>query len=444
VSFARETLARKLAELANLAGEPERLLIGYSGGLDSTVLLHALAASRDSHQTPLLAVHIDHGLHGDAAMWSEHCRSVAASLDIEFLELRVKVDRDSGSGPEASARDARYEAFRSIIRQGDWLLSAHHKDDQAETLLLNLMRGSGPAGLAGIGEIQPFGSGWLARPLLDVSRASLREFADAHELARIDDPSNEDRAFDRNYLRHDVMPLLEARWPDVASRLKRSAVLAGEASMLLDQLADSDFNTLGARPDRLPLDKLRQLPAERQRNLLRYVVREMGLPSPPAAQLQSVVADLIPAREDAQPLVVWSDTEVRRYRDQVYVLPATPALAPQNVTAATGGRFILPTGMGELDLEAGASSGLSDAVVAGGIELRFRSGGEEIKPTGQTHTRKLKKLLQEEGVVPWMRDRLPLLYSGEDLVAVADLWIASSAASEPGTAVRWKDRPPIH
>ena len=444
MSFTRETLPRKLAELVNLAGEPERLLIAYSGGLDSTVLLQALASSRESHRKPLLAVHVDHGLHEDAAKWSEHCRSVAATLDIEFLELRVNVDLDSGSGPEAAARDARYEAFRSIIRQGDWLLSAHHKDDQAETLLLNLMRGSGPAGLAGIGEIQPFASGWLVRPLLDVSRASLRAYADAQDLARIDDPSNEDRAFDRNYLRHEVMPLLETRWPDVASRLKRSAVLAGEASMLLDQLADSDFNALGARPDRLPLAKLRQLPAERQRNLLRYVVRELGLPSPPAAQLQSVVADLIPAREDAQPLVLWSGAEVRRYRDQVYVLPATPTSVPQNVTTSTGGRFILPSGMGELNLEEGASSGLSEAVVARGIELRFRSGGEEIKSVGHTHTRKLKKLLQEEGVVPWMRERLPLLYSGGDLVAVADLWIASSAASEPGIAVRWKNRPPIH
>ena len=444
MSFTSEALRRKLAELTNLAGQPNRLLVAYSGGLDSTVLLHALASSRDAHQKPMLAVHVDHGLHEDSANWSEHCRKVAAALDIEFCELQVNVNVESGAGPEAAARDARYAAFRSIAQSGDWLLSAHHKDDQAETLLLNLMRGSGPAGLAGIGEIQPFASGWLVRPLLDVSRASLREFADANDLARIDDPSNEDRAFDRNYLRHEVVPLLEARWPDVASRLKRSAVLAGEAATLLDQLADSDFNSLGARPDRLPLENLRQLPAERQRNLLRYVVRELGLPSPPAAQLQSIVVDLIPAREDAQPLVQWAGAEVRRYRDQVYVLPTAPTELPADVAAATDGRIVLPAGLGELELQAGAPSGLSEAIVAAGIELRFRSGGEKIKYVGQSHTRKLKKLLQEEGVVPWMRERLPLLYSGEDLVAVADLWIASHAASEPGIAVRWKNRPPIH
>jgi tRNA(Ile)-lysidine synthase len=444
VSFTSETLRRKLAELTDLAGDPGRLLIAYSGGLDSTVLLHGLAALRDAYQEPMLAVHVNHGLHEDAASWSSHCRSVATALDIEFCELRVDVDLASGRGPEAAAREARYAAFRSIAQSGDWLLSAHHKDDQAETLMLNLMRGSGPAGLAGIGEIQPFVSGWLVRPLLDVSRASLREFADANNLARIDDPSNEDRAFDRNYLRHEVMPLLESRWPDVTSRLKRSAVLAGEAATLLDQLADSDFNSLHARPDRLPLAELRQLPVERQRNLLRYVVRELGLPSPPAAQLQSIVVDLIPAREDAQPLVRWAGAEIRRYRDQVYVLPAQGVESSVDSCAMVDDRIVLPAGLGELELQAGATNGLSEAVVAAGIEARFRAGGEEIKLAGQSHTRKLKKLLQEEGIVPWMRDRLPLLYCGKDLVAVGDLWIAAHAASEPGIAIRWKNRPPIH
>lgn len=444
MSFDKESLPRKLAELSNLAGQPDRYMVAFSGGLDSTVLLHALASSRDAHQTAMVAVHIDHGLHGDSAKWCEQCESVAGSLDIEFVSVQVDVATDAGQGPEAAARNARYAALGSIVRSGDWLLSAHHKDDQAETLLLNLMRGSGPAGLAGIGEMQPFAAGWLVRPLLDVSRASLRKYADAHDLSRIDDPSNEDQQFDRNYLRHEVMPRLETRWPDVASRLKRSALLAGEASQLLDQLADADFRGLGERPDRLDLSRLRDLPPERQRNVLRYVVRELGLPSPPATQLRSVVLDLIPARDDAQPVVQWQGAEIRRYRDQVYVLPA----AATDETVAAGmiaaSKVALPSGMGELTFEAGASQGLAEAIVSRGLELRFRTGGEEIKPVGQSHTRKLKKLLQEEGVVPWMRERLPLLYSGDDLVAVADLWIAANAASEPGTAINWKNRPPIH
>jgi len=448
VSFDRETLLRKLAELADLAGKPDRYIVAFSGGLDSTVLLHALMASHATHETGMLAVHVDHGLHDDSATWCKHCESFANSLGVDFVSARVDVDVESGQGIEAAARTARYDAFRSLLRAGDWLLSAHHKDDQAETLLLNLMRGSGPAGLAGIGEVQPLAAGWLVRPLLSVLRNELLDYATEHELAWIDDPANEDRQFDRNYLRHEVMPRFEARWPDVASRLKRSASLAGEASALLDQLADADYQVLGERPDRLELARLRDMPPERQRNVLRYVVRELGLPSPPASTLQSVIMDLIPARDDAQPVVQWPGAEIRRYRDKIYVLPADAGEAadagPPKAFEVGMDSIPLKPGLGELNLEPGAPHGLARTVVAAGLEVRYRSGGEEIKPLGQPHTRKLKKLLQEEGVVPWMRERLPLLYSDGELVAVADLWIAASAASEPGIAIRWHNRPALH
>jgi tRNA(Ile)-lysidine synthase len=306
------------------------------------------------------------------------------------------------------------------------------------------MRGSGPSGLAGIGEIQPFGLGWLVRPLLDVSRTALRNYADVHDLSWIDDPSNEDRQFDRNFLRHEILPRLEERWSGVSGRLRQSAVLASEAATMLDQLANEDLQALADRPDRLSLDALRTLPHERQRNVIRYVVRELGLPAPPSKQLRSIVADLLPAREDGQPLVQWKGAEVRRYRDHVYVLPESKIGSETGAMPLTDNAVDLGAGMGELQLVAGAAKGLARKVIDAGLEVRFRSGGEEIKLAGQSHTKKLKKLLQDEGIVPWMRDRLPLLYSGGELVAVADLWIANAAASEPGVAVCWKNRPPIH
>jgi len=219
VSFGQEALLRKLAELADLAGRPDRYVIALSGGLDSTVLTHALATAHDERSTPVLAVYVDHGLQKESAVWSRHCAAFAATLGIEFLSVQADVDEHSGTGPEAAAREGRYAVLQTLIRTGDWLLSAHHKDDQAETLLLNLMRGSGPAGLAGIAEVRPFSVAWLVRPLLSVSQRELRDYATEHELDWIDDPSNQDRHFDRNYLRHEVMPRLEARWPDVASRL---------------------------------------------------------------------------------------------------------------------------------------------------------------------------------------------------------------------------------
>lgn len=444
MSFDRESLLRELMGLAVLSGDPKRLVIAFSGGLDSTVLLHALAVSRDAHGKSLLAVHVDHGLHEDSGRWGDHCEAIARSLDVEIERLSVDVMTDAGKGTEAAARTARYDVLQSLIREGDWLLSAHHKDDQAETLLLNLMRGSGPSGLAGIGEVQPFAGGWLVRPLLPYSQSDLRNYATKHELNWVDDPSNEDRQFDRNFLRHEILPRLEERWPGVSGRLQQSAVLAGEAATMLDQLADDDLQALADRPDRLSLDALRALPSERQRNLIRYVVRELGLPAPPATQLRSILADLLPAREDAQPLVQWKGAEVRRYRDHVYVLPENRFGLEGVAMQLPDGGLDLKTGMGELQLEPGAAQGLTRAVVDAGLEVRYRCGGEEIKPAGQSHTRKLKKLLQDEGIVPWMRDRLPLLYSGGELVAVADLWIAAGAASKPGVAVHWKNRPPIH
>jgi tRNA(Ile)-lysidine synthase len=444
VSFDREGLLRELSGLAALSADPKRLVIAFSGGLDSTVLLHALAVSREVHGKSLLAVYVNHGLHQDSGRWGDHCEAIARSLNVEIERLAVDVMTDAGKGTEAAARTARYDVLRSLIQEGDWLLSAHHKDDQAETLLLNLMRGSGPSGLAGIGEVQPFSAGWLVRPLLPFSQSELRNYATQHELNWVDDPSNEDRQFDRNYLRHEILPRLEERWPEVSDRLLQSAVLAREAATMLDQLADDDLQALADRPDRLSLDALRALPSERQRNVIRYVVRELGLPAPPATQLRSILADLLPAREDAQPLVQWKGAEVRRYRDRVYILSADRCALQQSAMTVTCKGLDLGPGLGELQLDAGAAQGLTSAVVDAGLEVRFRSGGEEIKPAGQLHTRKLKKLLQDEGIVPWMRDRLPLLYSGGELVAVADLWLASAAAAEPGVAVCWKNRPPIH
>lgn len=445
MTFTSEILLRKLAELSDVAGKPSRYVVALSGGLDSVVLTHALATSREEHGTPVVAVHIDHGLHDDSATWSRACEDFAATVGIEFKCSRVDVERDTGRGLEAAAREARYAALEDCIEPGDWLLSAHHQDDQAETLLLNLVRGSGPAGLAGIGLVRRFGDGWLVRPLLGISRRALQEYAAAAGLRWTDDPSNTDQKFDRNYVRHEIMVRLEARWPDVAVRLSRSAQLAGEASELLTDLAALDAATLGARLDRLAIDGLRAMSVARQRNLLRYAARKLGLPMPTAVQLQHVVEQVIAARDDAQPLVRWPGAEIRRYRNQLYLLRAGKSAAPADSgRAITSENLVLDAGLGVLRLQANASTGLSDAIVKRGLELRYRSGGEEFHPYGQSHTRKLKKLLQEEGVVPWMRDRIPLVYAGGELVAAADLWIAADAASQPGTAIRWSDRPAIH
>jgi tRNA(Ile)-lysidine synthase len=443
VILSAETLLLRLRELEAVAASPSRYIVAFSGGLDSTVLLHALATLRAELDIPLLAIHVDHGLHEESEGWSEHCRDTAEQLDVDYLSLSAEVQLESGKGPEASARDARYNALHAELRRNDWLMSAHHCEDQAETLLLNLIRGSGPMGIAGIGVIRRFGPGWLARPLLDTSRQEMQAYASREGLEWIEDPSNVDRRFDRNFLRHDILPRLGARWPDIAARLQRSAAHAGEASLLLSDLAKIDLELLGGEPQKLPIDGLLSLSPARQRNVLRFALRHLGLPTPTAMQLARILKEVIPAREDAQPLVTWPGAAVRRYRNGLYLLPERLQESPATIAVASD-TVPLGPGLGVLELLPGQAQGLSDALMKRDIQIRFRQGGEEFQPYGQLHTRKLKKLLQEEGVVPWMRDRLPLVYAGDDLVAVGDLWFASGAVSEPGIGLRWKERPALH
>jgi tRNA(Ile)-lysidine synthase len=448
MAFSPEVLLSRLAELQEGSASPRRYLIAYSGGIDSSVLLHALVGSAGAHQVPMLAIHINHGLHGDAADWAEHCEKVAASLGVGFVCKSVNVDDSSGLGPEAAARLARYEAFDDLVEAGDWLLSAHHEDDQAETLLLNLMRGSGLAGLAGIGASQRFGYGMLVRPLLGISGGKLKSYAEEQGLRWIDDPTNLDTKFDRNYLRQEIMPALEERWPGVSQRLRKSAELAGEASELLTDLAELDLAAIceGDSPDKLSIEGLKAISEARQRNVLRYASRLCGLPLPPATRLRQITGELIPAREDAQPLVAWPGAEIRRYRDRLYVLGE---VSPVEALAATeltvdGGWLDLGRGRGQLRLEAGVAGGIDSETALHGLSLRFRKGGEEFCPARRKRTHKLKKLLQEDGVVPWMRQRIPLLYSGENLVAVGDLWIAAEASRTNGYGVKWRNRPALH
>jgi len=445
LSFSREALLVALDALTRDTNVPGRYLVAFSGGLDSTVLLHALASSAARDSTPILAAHIDHGLNSDSAVWTEHCRAAAAGMDIEFRSARVQVAANDGKGLEAAARDARYAALAEMMLPGDWLLSAHHREDQAETLLLNLLRGSGTAGLAGIAALRRFAGGWLARPLLPFSQESLRGYAVQHDLGWIDDPSNTDRAFDRNFLRHEVLPMIESRWPGSAKRLYRSSLIASESTSLLRDLAAIDVKGLGDRGDRLDLVALRALPHARQRNVLRLALKEAGLGTPSAAQLQRILDEVIDARADAKPVLKWSGAEIRRYRERLYLLASgAEAHAATSCDWEPSKRLELGAGNGCLALEPGAAVGLDPKLVERGLQLRYRRGGEKIKPLDQKHTKSLKNLLQEEGVVPWMRGRIPLLYAGDDLVAVADLWVADCAAKRPGTGIRWENRPRIH
>jgi tRNA(Ile)-lysidine synthase len=459
MTFDADVLLRRLGDLHRDVAVA-RYLVGFSGGLDSTVLLHALRQTREKHGFPIVAIHINHALQPEAPAWEEHCRRVAASLDVAYIGREVAVVGERGIGLEAAARGARYAAIKLLMQDNDVLLSAHHEEDQAETLLLNLMRGSGLAGLAGIGRSQRFGPGMLIRPMLGISRQAIEHYAHAYDLDWIDDPSNLDLRFDRNYLRREILPHLRQRWPAVSARLRHSAELAAESAGLQDDLAKLDLAPLVGRPDetagapdRLDIPGLRRLSPERQRNVLRYAIKTCGLPQAPASRLLQTQHELLPARADAQPLVRWRGAELRRYRQRLYLLPQAevapecPSTLSPAILYGDGREIEVGSSLGVLRLERGTSSsieaGIDPELVANGLQLRFRQGGEKIRPFGRDSTRPLKKLLQERGVVPWMRQRLPLLYAGETLVAVADLWIAAECARDDGFAVRWSGKPSI-
>ena len=458
MTFNGDLLLRRLGELQGGVAVG-RYLVGFSGGLDSTVLLHALAGTRAAHGIPVVAVHVNHALHADAAAWERHCHRFAEDLRLGYISRDVSVVDEHGIGVEAAAREARYHALQELMQENDVLLTAHHEEDQAETILLNLLRGSGLSGLAGVGRSRRFGPGLLIRPMLGVSRQAIEEYARDCALAWLDDPANLELRFDRNFLRQEILPSLRRRWPAASARLGHSAELAAEAAHLQDDLASLDVARLlvppgtMAAPDRLDIPALRRLSSARQRNVLRYALRTSGLPPAPASRLRQVEDELLPARDDAEPLVRWRGAELRRYRQTLYLLPETEV--------APAGGIVLPSGklygdgreldagpsLGTLSLERvmpDAGPGLDPERVQNGLELRLRQGGERIRPAGSKVTRPLKKLMQEQGVVPWMRQRVPLLYAGESLVAVADLWIAAECASEGGLRVRWSGKPSIY
>ncbi len=431
-----------LSAILNAHSHIKRLIVGYSGGMDSHVLLHLLALHRHAQlQRTLTAVYVNHGLQSAATAWGEHCGRICQQLDIPFRILRVNARPAPGESPEAAARQARYAALAAELESDAALLTAHHRDDQAETLLLQLLRGAGPHGLAAMPSVAPLGQGWLLRPLLDVDRAELRAYADDQQLHWIDDASNADPGFDRNYLRHRIMPLLRERWPATNRVLARSANRCAEVANWLDADADADLaRAAAAQLDGLHLPALRLLSEPRQRNLLRRWLRKLGLPVPDARQLQHILHDALTAGRDRQPCIHWPGGEVRRYRDTLY---ARPPLMPHDARQVFTWRaeendyppLEIP-GLGILQLQNVIGAGLRSETLAGAtLTVGFRQGGERFRPVGRLHSQELKKLLQDAGIPPWQRDRLPLLYLGgaenHRLLAVVGLGIAADHAAAP-------------
>ncbi|MEO6800092.1 MAG: tRNA lysidine(34) synthetase TilS [Rhodanobacter sp.] len=395
------------------------LALAFSGGPDSTALLHALAQLPEARRRGLRALHVDHGLHDDSAGWAEHCRGFCTSLDVACEVLRVAVTRDSGKGLEAAARDARHTALANQLRAGEYLLFAHHRDDQVETVLLKLLRGAGPEGLGGMRAMRPFGSGQLWRPVLAFSRAQLSDYVNAHQLQRIGDPSNADTRLARNHLRHEILPRLAAHWPQASDSILHSAALSRAAAEALRNQWLADFDVLHDR-NQGSVDArgwLALMPALRE-PLLDHWLHERGLSAPTTAQRRQIERQC-GARQGQLPCIRWPGTELHIWNGQLWALP-TQAPIPANWHQEWQGETLsLPDG-GELRLD------VAGVRLATPLQVRLRHGGERIKPAGDAHTRELRDLFQLARLPPWQRNACPLLYASNELIAVADRWASAS------------------
>lgn len=457
--------ALRRALIAALDASPDSslpaLCIAYSGGGDSTALLHAAAALRDGDTAiALRAIHVDHGLDAGAAARAAHCLATAEKLGVACEVERLALAPAPGESVEAAAREARYAALRRALTPGEALLVAHSRDDQLETVLLQLVRGAGIAGLAAMPAAAAFGAGRLLRPLLAHGRAELREYlqavrsesgqaadsaarqtpGEAAGVSWIEDPANADLRYDRVFLRERVLPLLLARWPGAAAAVSRSAAHVAEARALLRQLASVDLRAVDAGDGRLRRDVLARLPPERRRLVLREALQAAGLPLPSAKRLDDLLEQALTAARDRSPRVRWPGAEVRACRNLLYLLPEDTSgpLPEDSLPLEPDQTLALPAGAGTISIGRSPARGLSDAALAQGLTVRFRHGGERLRPAGAPHRRPVKDLLRERGVPPWMRERVPLVYAGETLAAVADWHIADEWSSEPGWKIDWR------
>jgi len=415
----------------------KRLIIAYSGGIDSHVLLsliNELNCGEDA--IPLDAIYVNHNLQDDSGIWGEHCSQVCQSLGVSFKQLSVNAKAKKGESPEEKARLARYQALTKELKESEWLLTAQHKDDQAETLLLQLLRGSGVYGLSAMPLRKKLGKGELHRPLLNIDRELIHKVALENQLIWSEDPSNKNLSVPRNYLRKKVLPIFKAFWPETTTMLDRSAGWLAETAELATEIAEQDLKASEGNYQSLSIKALNQLTLQRQKNLLRYWFHHFGLQRPGNEKLDLIFQQIINARDDANPQLDWQGISLRRYKEHLYMTPhwSEPDTNWQQLWDGMS-PIELPLQRGILTVTMGSGEGLTSMFREKQLTLKLRQGGERCHPTSRGHSQSLKNLFKEYKVPPWLRGSWPLLYCDEELIAVPGLFICKgyeAKSSEQG------------
>lgn len=423
----------------------KRVLVACSGGVDSTVLLHCVAKAR--LPVPVLALHVNHQLSHNADAWQQHVEEYSTQLGVECLSERVSVASD-GSGIEQAARQARYRAFDSHLRTGDLLLTAHHLQDQAETFFLRLLRGAGLRGLGAMAPLRNHGEALVGRPLLQQPKQALLEYARTFELQWVEDESNQQQHYDRNFLRAEVMPLLQQRWPRAAAQIAHTTELLHEAQGLLSLYAQQDVNHCQPQQERvgasLLFSPLLQWTPARRQQVIRTWLAGLGHRMPEHKQFAELDR-LLCAQADRAPVLLWQDCEIRRFQQRLYCLPKhwqPGCIGPAKLSM--GGQ-VFAGSCSELRAVS-AGQGLAPAAE---YSVRVRNQCAHITrahPAARRHSQTFKKLLQEYQVEPWLRPWLPLVFEGDKLVAVADLWVehAHLYRGVDAISLRWCTQPDSH
>ncbi|WP_061018605.1 tRNA lysidine(34) synthetase TilS [Vibrio splendidus] len=414
--------------------KPCRLVVAFSGGVDSRVLLELAAQYAKSHHIECCAVHVHHGLSNNADHWAEQCQTWCDALSVSLFIERVSLDISRGESVEKLARDARYQAFKKHIRQGDVLVTGQHIDDQVETFLLALKRGSGPKGLSSMAKVMPFANAYIVRPLLSVTRTDIEGAARDMALTWVEDESNQDVRFDRNFIRHQVTPALTERWPSFRESVSRSAQLCAEQELLLDELLEPHLQQAlgGNQSQSMSIAVLSQHSDLLRARLLRMWLNLCNQPMPSQKQLKLIWDEVACAQVDANPKLVLNEVEVRRFNHQLYVVKETKDLSNWQSDISMEDSLVLPDDLGELHLISAASHGVSNQcdaqrfslnTTSGTLRVIFNPEGLSAHPVGRGHSRKLKKLFQEYQVPSWLRRRTPILMDGDRVIAVLGIFV---------------------
>lgn len=425
-----DLLVKTVMEFCQAHGKDKTYWIGLSGGLDSLVMLHLFAGVRASYPITVRAIHINHGVSPNASSWADYCAQICQRFAVDLRVHPIHINKEEGNFEE-SARNARYAIFSDLLEIGDVMLTGHHQDDQAETILLQLIRGAGPKGLAAMPFQKAFGKGILARPLLPFSRQELQTYAVENDLTWIDDESNANCHFSRNFIRHEVLPLLKTRWPGVIKTLARSAEHCAETQQLSEELIKQDLILCqGSKLNTLSIAKMSLLDPLTQRHMIRNWLVALNFPIPPTVKLQQIQKDMLNARSDKSPHFFWRDVELRRYRDDLFVMKR---LIPHESKLVYQWKLkdslSLPN-IGILQATLTRNQGLRSDIQQ--VSVCFRQGGEKIRLSGRKTHHSLKNLFQEWGIPPWERDRVPLIYVEDKLVAVVGYFVSEDFRVKEG------------